>query len=178
VTVGEPAAAPSDLIEVGRVADAWGVRGWIRIEPFNHPSESVLLRVRDWWLVGPGAPPSGPVRVTRCRVHGDVLVAKPTGSEDRDQALRFRGAGIQVSRAEFPEPPEGEVYWVDLIGCSVTGLDGVELGTVERVEDHGAHPILFVRQGERLLLIPFVEQIVTGVDIVGRRLVADWAADY
>jgi 16S rRNA processing protein RimM len=178
VTATEPASAPTDLIEVGRVTDAWGVRGWIRIEPFNHPPESILLRVREWWLDCPAVAGAGPLRVTRCRVHGDALVAKPAGSDDRDQALRFKGAEIRISRSVFPVAPEGEVYWVDLIGCSVSGLEGVELGAVERVEDHGAHPILFVRQGERVLLIPFVEQIVTGVDIAARRVVAEWAADY
>lgn len=178
MTALEPETLPSDLLEVGRVVDAWGVKGWIRIEPFNHPSESVLLKIRDWWLQPPTLAVGQAMRVTRCRVHGDALVAKPVGHDDRDQALRLKGARIQVSRSAFPAPSNGEIYWVDLIGCSVLGINGVELGVVEQVEDHGAHPILFVRQSDRVLLIPFVDQIVTRVDLAERRLLAEWAADY
>jgi len=172
------AAPPADLIEVGRVVDAWGVKGWIRIEPFNAPDESVLLSARDWWIRPHSASEASPLRVGRCRVHGDSLVAKPASCDDRDQALALRSATILVSRAQFPAPRVGEWYWVDLVGCAVESLSGEPLGVVEDVEDHGAHPILIVRSGDRVLMIPFVEQIVSQVDMVARTLCADWGADY
>lgn len=172
------ATPPADLVEVGRVLDAWGVKGWIRIEPFNAPDESVLLSTRDWWVRSHAASTLTPLRVGRCRVHGDSLVAKPAACEDRDQALRLRSSSVFVSRAHFPAPEAGEWYWVDLVGCAVHSLSGEQLGVVESVEDHGAHPILIVRSGNRVLMIPFVEQIVSRVDIVARTVCADWGADY
>ena len=64
MTVGEPAAAPSDLIEVGRVADAWGVRGWIRIEPFNDDFRK--LTVTYGFMESPNIPKA----LTLCRQQG------------------------------------------------------------------------------------------------------------
>ncbi len=173
-----PVTPPADLIEVGRVLDAWGVKGWVRIEAFNAPDQSVLLSIRDWWLRPHGSSVLSTIRVGRCRVHGDSLVAKPAGCEDRDQALRLKSASVFVSRADFPAPDSGQWYWVDLVGCTVESLSGDRLGIVESVEDHGAHPILVVRSSERVLLIPFVEQIVPRVDITARLVCADWGADY
>lgn len=173
-----PVSPPADLIEVGRVLDAWGVKGWVRIEAFNAPDQSVLLAIRDWWLRPQASSGLSALRVGRCRVHGDSLVAKPADCEDRDQALRFKSATILVSRAQFPTPDPGEWYWVDLVGCAVESLSGERLGAVEAVEDHGAHPILVVRSSDRTLMIPFVEQIVTRVDIAARLVCADWGADY
>jgi 16S rRNA processing protein RimM len=178
VTAQTPASPPADLVEVGRVTDAWGVKGWLRVDPFNSPHQSVLLKIRDWWLRTPPDETPACLRVTRCRVHGGALVVKPGDCEDRDQALRLKSASIFVSRAQFPAAAPGEWYWVDLVGCSVMSLAGEPLGVVESVEDHGAHPILVVRSGERQLLIPFVEQIVSQVDTAARTISADWGADY
>ncbi|MEN9775487.1 MAG: ribosome maturation factor RimM [Pseudomonadota bacterium] len=178
MTPGAPATPPVDLIEVGRVVDAWGVKGWLRIEPLNAPEESVLLKVRDWWLQGRSETEPRPIRVSRCRVHGDGLVAKPSGFEDRDQALSLRSAAIRVSRAAFPPLETGEVYWVDLIGCEVRNARDEPLGTVQKIEDHGAHPILFVEASDRILLIPMVDPIVSAVDLKLRQIRADWELDY
>ncbi len=158
--------------------DAWGVKGWVRIEAFNAPDRSVLLSVRDWWVRSHASSALSAIKVGRCRVHGDCLVAKPVGCEDRDQALRLKSASVLVSRAHFPAPDSGEWYWVDLVGCAVESLSGERLGVVESVEDHGAHPILVVRSADRVLMIPFVDQIVSNVDITARRVCADWGADY
>ena len=178
MTLGAPATPPADLIEVGRVVDAWGVKGWLRIEPLNAPEDSVLLTIREWWLCGRSDAEPRAVRVTRCRVHGDGLIAKPSGFEDRDQALALRSAAIQVSRAAFPPLEAGEVYWVDLIGCEVRNARGEPLGTVQKIEDHGAHPILFVDATDRTLLIPMVDSIVSAIDLKSRQIRADWELDY
>jgi 16S rRNA processing protein RimM len=84
-----------------------------------------------------------------------------------------------VSRADFPAADPDEFYWVDLIGCAVVTPDGVDLGSVEAVDDHGAHPLLLVRaQDGRERLIPFVSAHVPEVDLAGRKIVADWDPDF
>ena len=50
----EGAGAPDDLIELGAVRGAYGVRGWVRIAPFAVDG-AVLDAVRDWWIVTGGA---------------------------------------------------------------------------------------------------------------------------
>ena len=178
MTLAAPVAAPSDLVEVGRVVDAWGVKGWVRVEPYNSPEQSILLRVRQWWLKASLSGPALPVRFSGCRVHGDALVAKPVSCEERDAALAFKASSILLSRSQFPEPAPGECYWVDLIGCSVLTLHGERLGEIEKVEEHGAHPVLTVRDAEVVRLIPFVEPILSSTDIAARRVVVDWGLDY
>lgn len=167
-------ALPDDLIAVGRVVDAYGTRGWVKVEPYNAPQESVLRACRRWWL-----PDGRRIAVQSARQHGAVLACKPANCADRDQALALKGLEIRASRADFPSAGEGEVYWVDLVGCRVLNLEGVELGTVESVVDHGAHPILVLAaDGGEQRMIPFVEAYVDEVDLAGRRIVADWQPDY
>jgi 16S rRNA processing protein RimM len=203
VAVVPVAEVPADAVVVGRIDGAYGVRGGLRIEPFNDPRDSVLLKARRWYLTGfasrqkdssrkdrpvaPGAAgrPALPFRlpvlveVSRCRVHAAGLVATVSGIDVKESADALRGCEIAVSRADFPPAGSGEYYWVDLVGCAVVTPAGVPLGVVEAVDDHGAHPLLRLRAEDgRERLIPFVEAHVPEVDVAGRRIVADWDPDF
>ncbi|MEK9775129.1 MAG: ribosome maturation factor RimM, partial [Quisquiliibacterium sp.] len=94
-------------------------------------------------------------------------------------ALRLKGLTVRVSRTDFPALADDEHYWVDLIGCTVVNTKNAELGVVQRVEDHGAHPILLLLSPDKhQLMIPFVDVFIIEVDTAGRRIVADWEPDY
>lgn len=167
-------APPDDLVAVGRVVDAYGTRGWVKVEPYNAPQESVLRNCRRWWL-----PDGRCVAVQSARQHGAVLACKPVVAADRDQALALKGLELRVSRADFPSAAADEFYWVDLVGCAVVNLQAVDLGRVEEVVDHGAHPILVLSaEGGGQRMIPFVDAYVREVDLAGRRIVVDWQPDY
>ena len=171
----EPAQAPpEDLVELGVVRGAYGVKGWVRVQP--HSEQATVLRAcRYWWLIGDG---SRRVEVAGVRRHGAALVAKLQRCETPEQADAMRGARVAVSRAEFPPAADGEVYWVDLLGARVVNRSGAELGTVAQVLSSGAQDLLEVRQGERVLLVPIVERHVDEVDL-GQRLVrVDWELDW
>ncbi len=92
-------------------------------------------------------------------------------------ALALAGEWIAVPRGQLPPAPEGEYYWVDLIGARVSNLDGDELGEVVRMMATGANDVLVVR-GERERLVPFVlGHHVSEVDLARRRIVVDWEMD-
>jgi 16S rRNA processing protein RimM len=181
---------PADTIAVGRIRGAWGIAGGFKVEPFNSLPDSVLRTARRWWLVpvperetGVRAGlPAGAVarefRITRCRVHSDALVAQAQGVADRTAAEALKGLEVHVSRADFPKPAEGEYYWIDLIGCAVRGQDDAALGLVSAIDDHGAHPILSIVDGERERLVPFVGHYIVAVDLEIRLIRVDWHADW
>jgi 16S rRNA processing protein RimM len=38
-----PSSLPDDAIEVGRILDAWGVKGWVKILPHSADPESLVV---------------------------------------------------------------------------------------------------------------------------------------
>lgn len=190
-------AWPADAIEVGRIVDAWGVKGWIKVQAFAADPQA-LFSSRRWFLKPPeGGPvrrpvPGGPVlpamlRVISAREHGDVVVAQVHGVDDRSGAEALRGQRVFVGRSSFPTAGDGEYYWVDLIGMAVLNRQGERLGTVAGLLDTGPHSVLRVvpdvlpsgasaEEAERL--IPFVAAYVDDVDMPARRITVDWGADY
>ena len=46
----ETAELPADAIEVGRIADAWGVKGWFKALPHSADPEALFYSKR-WYLL-------------------------------------------------------------------------------------------------------------------------------
>jgi 16S rRNA processing protein RimM len=170
----EVEAAPAGLVELGVLRGAYGVKGWVRVQP--HSLQATVLRAsRRWWLLGE---PAVRVEVTAVRRHGSGLVAKWQGCETPEQAEQLRGVRVGVPRAEFPPAGDGEVYWVDLVGARVVNRSGVELGTVSDVLASRAQELLEVRSAGRVLLVPLVARHVDAVDLARREVRVDWEADW
>lgn len=190
---GDTPAWPDDAVEVGRIIDAWGVKGWVRIQPFAADPQA-LFSSRRWFLkpaeaagprrvAGPPVPPL--LKITQVKHHGDGVVAKPAEVEDRSGAEALKGARVFVPRASFPTADPDEFYWVDLIGLTVVNLQGETLGTVTGLLDTGPHSVLRIappggdpkdEAAERL--VPFVGAYIGEVDLAGKRITVDWGLDY
>lgn len=187
---------PDDLVELGRINEPYGLKGWVNVFP-DTEDPAVLLKASSWWisrLRAQGAD-SGAVRkafiapddlefelfrVLAVKRHAGHLVAHLEGIESRELAQSMKGRRVYVPRSRFPKAEDGEYYWVDLIGCAVTSTLGNALGVVKEVIDHGAHAILVVTRADRKddLLIPFVQAYVPEVTLTEKRIVADWEDDY
>ncbi len=175
---------PGDAVEVGRILDAWGVKGWIRVQPYAGEPEA-LFSSRRWHLrpadeTRPAAAPLPPLlRIIEAREHGEGVVAHARDVDDRNAAEALRGARIFVPRSSFPTAGADEFYWVDLIGMTVVNREGAMLGSVAGLLDTGAHSVLRVTPAEGdERLIPFVAAYIDAVDQADRRIRVDWGLDY
>jgi 16S rRNA processing protein RimM len=205
------AVTPPFWITVARVVEPWGLEGWIRVRAYGNSKATVLGKARAWRVAGhPGrssvrrAPETRDLQIVDLRAHADCWLALPEGVDNRDKALELKGREILVRRSDFPRTNRGEYYWVDLIGCEVVNRAGEMLGKVEKLEDHGAHPLLCVSEtaapeststtniaatalshasaeaasAPKFFLIPFVRHFVDRVDLETTRIHVDWQRDW
>ncbi|HMN93105.1 MAG TPA: ribosome maturation factor RimM [Hydrogenophaga sp.] len=200
-----PATLPADAIELGRVQEAWGIKGWVRILPHSADTEALLAASR-WFLQPPEArfargfdAFTGCVQVglAEARHHADGIVARIDGVVDRNLAEALKGARIYLPRSDFPPTPEGEYYWVDLIGLDVVNRQGEHLGVVRDLLSTGPTSVLVLAHTEAQTLdpggespqgksggqaaermIPFVSAYVDEVDQASRCIRVDWQTDY
>lgn len=191
---------PADAIEVGRVLDAWGVKGWIRVQPLARPAQA-LFSSRQWFACAPDRPAAGAkrrdegvwprlLRITQVREQGADILAGLRDVDDRTTAEALRGARIFVPRSSFPSVGEDEFYWVDLLGLQVINRQRELLGTVVGLIDTGAHSVLRVvpvaappararaKAAPAEMLIPFVGAYVDQVDRDSGKILVDWGVDY
>jgi 16S rRNA processing protein RimM len=195
---------PADAIEVGRIADAWGIKGWFKVLPHSASPEA-LFSSKRWYLlpsdrkVGGNKSPSQksaaavsananqPVllKIKEAKDHADTVVACSFDVADRNQAEALKGARIFVPRSSFPTAGTDEYYWIDLLGLDVFNREGVTLGQVKDLMSTGPQTVLVLAQAsdepgkpdiERM--IPFVSAFVDNVDLPGHKITVDWQLDY
>ncbi len=131
------------LIEVGRVAGAFGVRGEIRITTFTE-DPMALLRYRALKR-SDGAPA---LSLTNARPAKGGIVARAREIETREAAEAARGLKLFIDRADLPPPGEDEFYLADLIGLEARSPEGAALGKVRAVENFGAGDLLEIAPAE------------------------------
>ena len=160
---------------MGRVLGAYGVKGWLKIQPFTDSPENLCaystwaLNLRDAWR---------DCAIAHCKVQGTHLVAQIAGCDTREAAALYRGAEIAIDRNELPEPEAGEVYESDLIGLQIVNREGQCLGNVSEIFSNGAHPVMRVVLEKRERLLPVIAQVLISVDLADGKIFVDWGEDW
>lgn len=162
-------------VAMGYIKGAFGVRGWVKVQPSTEYADS-LLDYAQWRLV------KGKdiihAEVEQGNVAGGELHIKFSHINDRDAAALLRGYTIEIPRELFAETDDDEYYWADLVGMNVQNRDGVVLGEVMKLMETGAHDVLVVRGEYGEKLIPFVSHFIDSVDKDTGVITADWGLDY
>ena len=160
--------AGSDLICLGAIAGAYGVRGEVRLKSFCAVPESIA----DYGPLVTGDGRAFDVALTR-PISG-AYAARLSGVTTKEAADALKGVRLHVARDRMPPPGEDEYYHADLIGVAVYDTGGVHIGAIKAVQDHGAGDILEVsRPGLAELLVPFTRTAVPTVDLGAGRIIVD-----
>ena len=154
---------PDELVAVGRVGKAHGVRGEVFVEPWTDapderfsPGSQLTTEPAD----------RGPLTVESARDHSGKLVVRFAGLEDRNGVEALRGTVLLVPAAARPviEDPD-EFYDTDLIGLAVRTVQGRQLGPVTDVLHSPAGSLLVIDVEGREVLVPFRTEFVPTVDL-------------
>lgn len=155
---------------MGRVAGAYGVRGWLKAVPQAGVQDS-LAQAAEWWLGDERR------RVVQAKRHGATVVAKLEGLETPEQAQALKGRDVSVARRALPEPEAGHYYLADLLGLDVVNVEGQRLGVLRQWLTNGPQDVMEVA-GERLRLLPWVPSVVRRVDLEAGVIEVAWGADW
>lgn len=159
-----------NLICVGVIAGAFGVRGEVRLKSFCAIPEDIgtysPLTTED------GAKSYA---LTLSRAIKNGFAAHLDGINSKEQADALRGVRLCARRDQLPSLPDDEYYHTDLIGLEVLDTGGTVLGHVKSVQNHGAADLLEIHAAglKDTVLLPFTLAVVPTVDIAAGRIIAD-----
>lgn len=160
-----------DLVQVGRIGRAHGIRGAVTVAPTTDDPAS---RFAAGSVLRTG-PADGTLTVERHFWTGSMLVVVFEGITDRNTAETLRGTTLHVPLEALPLPEdEDDFYDHQLVGLAAVDPTGTALGAVVDVLHLPAAPVLVVRRDSGAdELVPFVKAIVPTVDLAAGRLVID-----
>lgn len=159
-----------DLICVGSIGGAFGVRGEVRLKSFCAVPDDIETYSP---LTTEDGQRSFSVALIGSIQNG--FTARIVGIDSKEQADALKGLRLYARRDQLPSLPDDEFYHTDLIGLEVFDTGGTLLGRVRSVLNHGAGDLLEIhRTGQSdTVLLPFTQALVPTVDLARKRLVAD-----
>lgn len=162
-------APKEDLICVGVIGAARGLRGDLRVKSFTADVEAL----GDY---GPLTDETG-AKTFEVKVTGQqkgLALVRIKGVNDRNAADALKGQTLYIERSRLPATDEDEFYFSDLLGLKAELVDGAPFGEVVEAEDYGGGPFLeVVTPGHGRVLVPFTKACVPVVDIAGGKVVID-----
>lgn len=152
-----------DLVAVGRVGKAHGIRGDVFVEPWTDDPDD---RFAAGTLLRTGASGSASLTVASSKDHSGKLVVRFEGVDDRNAAEALRGTVLLFPASERPpiDDPD-EFYDTDLVGLEVRTVSGELVGRVSEVLHSPGGSLLAVNAGGREVLVPFRKEMVPVVDL-------------
>ncbi|XP_066368176.1 uncharacterized protein [Miscanthus floridulus] len=187
-------AENEELVEVGYVSGAHGVRGDVLVTPRTDFPELRLATTGTRWLRAraAGKQQVREFKLVRGRAHTGKKswIVSFDGVDNLDEARQIVGSAVLVKAGDRPEIEDNEFYSLDLVGMRVTVKDtGKLVGTVGQVFNFGGGDLLQVMIGSaegtavdqgsesqdsissrEHVWIPFAEDIVPDVDMASREM--------
>ncbi len=158
-----------DLICVGTLGGAFGVRGDVRLKSYcAEPSDIAEynpLQFED----------GREVTLTLIGPIKSGYTGRITGVKTKEDADALKGVNLYAPRDRLPVLPDDEYYHTDLIGLEVCDTGGAVLGHVKSVQNHGAGDLLELHGPglKNTVLMPFTLEVVPTVDLKAGRIIAD-----
>ncbi len=146
------------LLCVARIAAAFGVRGEVRVLPFERAE--VLPGAT---LLAGHAGKYQPLFLESVRKHKNLLLVRFRGLENADAVDSLHGVSLYVERARIETLPQGTYRHEDLIGLQVSDARLGVLGRVVEVAHYPSNDVLFV--GDRRLVVPLLQVYGVRIDL-------------
>ena len=138
---------PRDMILVGVIMGAHGIRGEVKLKSFTADPKAIAS-------YGALTTATGEIfEITRLKLQVKDFICTLKNVTDRNKAETLKGTELFITRAQLPKD---ELYLHDLIGAPVFNGD-VTLGTVIGFENFGAGDLVDVKIEGRsdTVLIPY-----------------------
>ncbi|THA71337.1 ribosome maturation factor RimM [Streptomyces sp. A0642] len=155
---------------VARIGRAHGIKGEVTVEVRTDEPE---LRLGPGAVLATEPASTGPLTIETGRVHSGRLLLRFEGVRDRTAAEALRNTLLiaEVDPSELPEDPE-EFYDHQLMDLDVVLADGTEIGRITEITHLPSQDLFIVERPDGTeVMIPFVEEIVTEIDLEEQRAV-------
>ncbi|MFD3483064.1 ribosome maturation factor RimM [Streptomyces sp. NPDC058665] len=157
---------------VARIGRAHGIKGEVTVEVRTDEPE---LRLGPGAVLATEPASAGPLTIETGRVHSGRLLLRFAGVSDRTGAEALRNTLLiaEVDPRDMPEDPD-EYYDHQLMDLDVVLADGTEVGRITEITHLPSQDLFIVERPDGTeVMIPFVEEIVTEIDLAEQKAVID-----
>lgn len=162
-----------ELILLGQIGAAHGIRGEVRIksftqDPLNITTYGTLETNRDGLVI----------EIEGARLFKSMVIARLKKISDRNQAERLKGTKLFAPRRliqeQLEDEDEDDYLQADLIGLRAQDANGKGYGVIKAIQNYGGGDILeILPPSGASVLYPFTKQAVIEVKIAAGHIIID-----
>jgi len=145
-----------DLVLVGKVSKAHGIRGELKVYPYSGDPEGFAASYHRLFLAREDGGVPAQYLIERARIQGNQVLIQIENCSDRTTAQGFVGSRVCVLHEDLPELDDDEFYLQELLGKELVDSEGKVLGKTTRIVDGGGQNLLMILRDGKEYLIPVV----------------------
>ncbi|SNZ16107.1 ribosome maturation factor RimM [Hydrogenobacter hydrogenophilus] len=155
----------SQFVVIGKIVDTYGLKGYIKVEPYLEPKHWKKLKVVFLKKKGGDYLPFTLEDVKR---HGRYVLVKFSNCEDVESARRYVSAKVFLPTHQLPKTGKEEYYYFELEGMEVYTQSGKFLGKITGILETQPYNLLELDEGRGY--IPFTQAMVKKVDKENKKI--------
>ena len=159
---------------VGKIVNTHGIRGEVRvISSTDFPEERYAVGNKLSLFKSDSKTPIV-LTVASHRRHKNFDLLTFEGYLTIEMVQGFRDGILKVSENQLSELEGNEYYFHEIIGCTVNGTDGQEIGVITDILQTGANDVWTVKPASgKDHYIPYIEDVVKDIDIENKKITID-----
>ena len=160
----------TEYMQVAEVLKPQGIRGEAKLKVYAANPDSFMKWKTLYRRQGDAYTPVG----ARCsRVADGFAYVTLDGCEKPEDVERLRGEFLYIDRAHAERLAKDAVYIADLIGCRAVDGEGVEIGTLTDVLQHGPVDVYVFKTPRGTMMAPAILAAFPEVDVENGRILVD-----
>lgn len=164
-----------EFLRIGQLVNTHGIRGEVKVkENTDFPKQRFAIG-NKMWLTHPSLGQKLALTVAQVRSHKSTLLVRFQEWDNINQAEPFKGGWFLVPKVNEITDDEDGFYFHDIIGCQVVTTNGEQIGEVKEILTLPANDVWVVaREGNRDLLLPYIDDIIKDVDVSKQLITIEW----
>jgi len=158
-------------MDIGLITEPFGIKGEVRIRSLNDEPE----RFRELEKITV-VDKDGVERIygiESVKVSKKDALVKFDGVENCNDARKLKGYMVRLGDGDRTEAEEANAFRETILGIEVYTRDGTRLGVLEEVIRTGANDVYEIRDGERSVLIPAIDDVIVETNLDSGRMIVD-----
>jgi len=151
------------FIELGKIIKTRGLRGCLKV--ISCAQQNDIFSVSENIYLQKQSGEKNKYTVKKIDLAGKFLFIELQGIDNKEQAEALLGCRVLLPENLFPQLPENEYYWHDIIGLQVYTQDGDFLGKIEAIFPTGSNDVYVCKNKDSEVLLPSIADVVTDIDL-------------
>ena len=165
----------SDLVVIGKVSSARGLKGQFKIISYTKNAEDIFnygpITIGDKYI---------DVQLSKVSTTKNSLVASVHEIDTREKAEDIINNNITVKNHKFPEISEdGQYYYYQIKSMKVIDESCKIIGEVMNIANYGANDVIeIIDKNKKTFFIPYSKNVIDEVDVKNNILKVKNISDY